>query len=658
MASTSWRAKPDVRRDMPIWQAVADEARELTRVLAEPWLWLAAAAMLLCGTLAYLVPYDLRLDIGGSPKDCNGAAVFDVPYIVGFNPEPEFAGPADDCTDRTIAYRWAFEDATVEFPGIGRVAYDVVLRLTSGQPTGQAVPSTWIANGAALVVPVRPEARAYHLLAPPSAFSSLRLDFQTSPYQPPGDPRALGFAVDRIHVSSLGPAAPSWFQLLTLTAMVTLAYLMARHWALSQPLAASVAVVAIAAFVALLIWQREGLTIFSGQALRLMLVGFLLAVALEPLARGAARALEISLLPLEARRIVALVVIAWLIRALGLLHPQTYSSDVGLHMNNLLGVTRGEVIFTEGLPAEAGGGAAPYPPALYVMLAPWQLLNLDLRTLVTTANALADSLAILWIWLVLRLVGASPSASYFAAGLYLFATPLLRSLSTGEMANVWGQSLVLPWLLALLLWRKGRVTAAVLGAATAIALLGHSGVFLSLGLLLAALGVIWLVHRDQQVWKFALVVMLVVVGVVVGYFFAFLDVLTRTSTPVTSSTTPLERLGNEAREFVVVSGQIGPLLAVLGLSGLVAAWYRWRRLGDVLAAWWLSTLLSWSTLLFSQQALRWEAFLFPALVLGGGLALAELWRQGAAHRWTAAVLLFAATAHGGILWVQRLITYR
>ena len=51
-------------------------------------------------------------------------------------------------------------------------------------------------------------------------------------------------------------------------------------------------------------------------------------------------------------------------------------------------------------------------------------------------------------------------------------------------------------------------------------------------------------------------------------------------------------------------------------------------LGPLLAAWLGSTAISLGSLLWTRQALRWEAFVFPALAILGGTALAGLHRQG------------------------------
>jgi hypothetical protein len=189
-------------------------------------------------------------------------------------------------------------------------------------------------------------------------------------------------------------------------------------------------------------------------------------------------------------------------------------------------------------------------------------------------------------------------------------------------------------------------------------LLGHSGVFLSLVLLLSVLGLLWIIRRDPLVWRFALSTGTALASVVVGYYGAFLQVIRDRPASSPPTTSVMTRLGFELGELVTWPGQIGPILTLLGLAGLVLAWWRCRPLGEVLVAWWLATLLSWGTLLVSGQALRWEAFILPAVMIGGGMVIAEMWQRRGLIRVTAASIVSAVLIHGGVLWVQRLITYR
>ena len=77
----------------------------------------------------------------------------------------------------------------------------------------------------------------------------------------------------------------------------------------------------------------------------------------------------------------------------------------------------------------------------------------------------------------------------------------------------------------------------------------------------------------------------------------------------------------------------------------------------LLLAWWGGTLLSLGLLLFANQGVRWQAFLYPALCLGAGPALAALWSRGRAGR-TAVVSLVAFLAWYGLaFWVVQIRDY-
>lgn len=648
-----------------LWVVVRAEGGTLRRWLREPWLWLLVAAMVALGALAYRVPFAYTLDIGGSPPvvaNCAAANVYDQPYIEGFNlPDSEYDVPRDACQSATVAYRWAFEDVRIRFPGVGDGSLIADLSIVGLPPTTTTLTSTWSLNDTSLVtLPLTRPRATYHLLLPARSSGDLDLQIHTPAVQPPGDPRRLAFAADALQVRASGAIAPDWRQLGLLAAIVGVSYGLARRWSLPLRWSVLCGAIMILLLATLLAWQRLGLTISTPRIAKILLGGYALTVLLEPLATKLARRIKIVTAPREIRAVTALIVLAWLIRVIGLLHPQTFSSDVGLNANNLRAVTQGFVIFTEHLPSEAGGGPAPYPPGQYIALLPFQLVSTDLNILLTLANALADSAAILWLWLILRGSEQPPVGAYFAGLTYIFAIPLLLSLSVGEMANVWGQALVLPWVLVLLLWRRRQVGDSVFGVTTAIVLLSHFGVLLSLLAFGAALTGVWVVQREPRIWRYVLIGGAALGGVALIYYGdaeLIRAVLDRPSAPP-AATTAAQRIGREASKLLHINSTIGPLLTTLGLAGLVIMWQRSRALGGVLLAWWVAMLLSWATLLISQQALRWESFIFPAVALGSGVALSDLWCRRTIPKLSAATATLALLGSGGIWWIERLISYR
>jgi hypothetical protein len=59
----------------------------------------------------------------------------------------------------------------------------------------------------------------------------------------------------------------------------------------------------------------------------------------------------------------------------------------------------------------------------------------------------------------------------------------------------------------------------------------------------------------------------------------------------------------------------------------------------------------------SDQAVRWQPFLFPALCLGGGAALAAWRRRGRAGRWLTYTALVYLAWHATSDWVGLIATY-
>lgn len=629
----------------------------IVTLLREPWLWLLVVLMLAGAAGAYRVPYFFRLDIGGGLA----SPVYDRPYLLGgFNIDPE----TDSATRPPGAFRWAFDDARLAFPGLGPGIYAVTLRVATAHPAPAApAPSRWLLDGTPLiVVPVLPVPRSYHLLLP-STGPNLDLHILTPPFHAMGDPRSLAFAADMLQVVPLTHPAPAWPVLGWLAGCVAVLYVLLRSSGLKQLLSVLSGLGVVAGLVWWLAFQRLSLTSFAPRLCAVLLGGLMVSFLVRPVLASLASALGIAMPQGEARALTVLVILAWVIRLGGLLHPQALTSDLGLHMHNLENLVMGEVIFTEDLPGEAGGGPAPYPPAQYVMLAPWQLLA-NSEQVTRIGNTLGDSLAIAALWLVLRMAGAPVPAALFAGGLYLFATPLLNAMSIGEMANVWGQALVGPLVVLVVYWQQAhpeRRPDLALGVGMTIGLLGHFGVFLSL---LIFLGAYALLLYPRGPWlRFGAIVAVALFATVVLYYSSFVTILADRS----GARLPFGwgRLRGELAGAFSMVGALGPLLGLLGFAGLAMLLRDMRSrvasgmvLGPLLAAWFCSTLISLGSLLFTQQALRWEIFLFPALALTGGIALAGLYRQGRLGRGAAYTLLALSCVRGAALWYWQIATYQ
>jgi hypothetical protein len=672
--------------------------------LRDAALWGVLLVGIVAWTVAYQWPYTFHLAIGGDPAthsredDRPFLQPFGQPYHenASFNasqPQP----PRGDSTDwwelPEAPYRWTTANATMAFPGIGSGHWLVEVR-ASGQPADRPTQSRWSDGTNTVNVAIaRQTPRIYRFLAQPDQLGNLILQFRTEPYAAPNDPRSLGFRMHAISLLPTGLQWPSWAQFGWLAGCVALCYGMARRLGAAQRWAGACAL-ALAALLALLLaaW-RMWLTIFTPALLPLLAGCYLLAVVLLQIvdcrlqieqrrtthdARRANVIVSSCHRVIVSRSVVLLVVLAFALRLGGTLYPHTIFSDIGLNSNNVEEFTVGNVYFTEGLPSEAGGGQAPYPPGQYLVLAPGQLLlpvNDDGRKLlVKIGNALLDSLVVGLLWSMLRRAGASQRVALFGAALYIAPTPLLDSFSIGEFANIFGQGMAMPLLAllaiggagerghagehtgSLLHGRRFAVALALLG----IALLGHLGVTISLAATLASLCLLYLLTPQSRHSFVPLVFMgiVAVAFVALFYYSAFAQLLSERFAG--GAQTPADALSIGGK--IVRQGHllvISPLLIGLGAFGMLLAGRAsqgvWLRF--MLGAWWLGTLLSFGLLLFANQAVRWQHFLYPALCLGGGLLLAVLWRRGHAARLVVAVALLFIIGQSVALWIERLIDY-
>jgi hypothetical protein len=391
--------------------------------------------------------------------------------------------------------------------------------------------------------------------------------------------------------------------------------------------------------------------------------------------------------------VVALALLAFALRAGGMLHPHAIFSDHLLNANNLLELARGDVYFTEGLPDDSGGGDAPYPPGLYVLLAPaltFAPAHLDSRALIVQlGTALLDSLVLVLLWLLLRRAGLGQRAALFGAALYLLPESIMPAFSIGNYANLGGQVLMLPVLALLALGRvpasDNLPAAAVQGHTTlllalllTVGLLGHLGVTISLALLLLAAWLLSLAGALIQrvvlpdtfrpgVLTIGGLIAALVAGVL--YYSApeflplYAERLADDATSSAGGSSLLAVLWNTATGLFTEYSRLLPLTVLIGLAGALLLWVsqatlpRRRGLALLLLAWWLGVLFSFGLQLIASQGVRWELFLYPALCLGGGALLAALWRRGIAGRVVAGSGLLMIVIHGLIGWIWQIYTY-
>ncbi len=657
----------------------------------------ALSAMLLLSllvwTLAYQVPVGLDLAIGGD-RVANRRED-DRPFLQNVHDsEPDQRGVDWRTLPPGYSYRWTRSDSTLLLPGAGGGGWLLTIHADSGRPNNQAASSTWQLGNQQLELTIPPGGRIYRLLAQANANGDVQLRMQTAPYISANDPRELGLVLREVRATPLatGLHAPALPQLGWLTAILVLVYVLARGLALGRYPALLLVGSGMLVSAALLATQRFALTLFTPTLTLLLLscsvIPLLLRGAYAVWSRPASLPLSIARLP---GGIIALVLLAFALRLGGMLHPHAIFSDHVFNANNLFKVGLGQVYLSAGLPAEAGGGTAPYPPGLYLLLLPAQLLfppdTAGRVLLVQAGTALLDSLVLALIWLLLRHAGLSQRAAYFGAACYLLPPPLLESFSIGEYANIGGQVLALP-AIALLAWNwvqwessRGYGQLWVWVPLLAIGLLGHFGVAISLATLLIAAWLMALGQRqvNGRVDNSALGRLTVagaLAALLVGliyysaplYIEIFAQRLLGSSANATTAEPWLATLGHTLLSLIGLERPQGrnplPIFLVTGcLIGLLIIWIgsqnkpRQRGLAALIGAWWLGVLLSQGLMLIASQGVRWSIFLYPALCLGVGPALATLWRRGGAGRVVSSSIVAATLLYGLIIWITQIRDY-
>jgi len=325
----------------------------------------------------------------------------------------------------------------------------------------------------------------------------------------------------------------------------------------------------------------------------------------------------------------AVIGLVFFLRAALVTYPSFPAIDVTLHANKVIYQKHGGVVTNiVGDPAHRGVLTVPYPPALYVALAPFVTTLPEGEAAVRMAMAILEGTAPILVGGVLRAGGASADAVAQAAVAAAVMPEGMLVLAKGVAANIAGTWVTV--LAALALLRKAG--APLLAGAIALAFLCHPGAAAALAGLLA----VWMLltaHADDT-RRAARVLGIVLVAAGIAWLAYYREVLGLTVATLGSVS---EAAGSNAFGFFGVRwvhiGKIvqdlllkyggGPvILAVVGLRRkdlppqLLLLLQAWFAIGAVLG---LFAVLT-------PFALRFEYFLLPAVAMAAGLG-AERWRE-------------------------------
>jgi hypothetical protein len=401
-------------------------------------LLLGLFAMLLL--LAAQAPLAYTVDVG--VEDGTGS---DLPLVAGFHPREQ---------DVQGTFRWTRDSSYIRLPGMAVRPILLTLRLIAvSAEVAQRGPQEvelW-ANGArAARLPVRPQGAIYRILLPPAPGGDQQLELRSATFVPTGDERAIGAGLAAFSVRAPpDPALPAWRSTLLWLGAAALAWLVLRRagFGPGAALAMLLPLTLLAGLAALLDPPRfafgagpAALALGLGWLLALLLcstpaallaggmaaaglataatvarattgiegghelvawvatagLALLAAGALRPALAELCRRLGIAAWPGHWRWLALMAVVALATRYGGKIYPDSMPGDIGFHVNRFADVARGTLLIV----SRNRGVDFPYPPALYLLLAPLTLPGLDRRVALQLGAALLDALSPLLVYVI------------------------------------------------------------------------------------------------------------------------------------------------------------------------------------------------------------------------------------------------------------------
>lgn len=562
--------------------------------------------------------------------------------------------------DDGVPFRWSSGDSRIELAQFGQ-GRALVLGLEIGASApGQRAPALALsyAGQPPITLAIDDRPRVYRVLVPPAAarLGSLALGLHSATVSAPPDTRPLGLRFEAATIDVLAPSGLVWpapVPALTNLLLLAVGALLLRR--LRMPAGAIVAIVALAALALALIYHQQQL-LTDSYALRLLVALAVLTTLtywLLPLAERAGQLIA----PRLMRALWAIAVLACLIRLAGALYPLFDAFDLALNVDRLLKTLGGTLVITK-RSIEFRNGITVYPPGPYVVLLPGLLLGLAPKLLVQAGIALIDGCGALTTGLLARALGASGRTAIMSALIYAAAPISLTALWWGLSAQAFGQALMSPLALAILLaLRRPRLRHwAIVGLLFSMALLTHIGVAI---LAVVWLGLAWLALRLRGAtpaahwWRLTQVL---VIGGLFSFALIYIDVVGLKIQQMyevgekvqTSGYVPAYSL--IARGFLIAFHPLGLLLLP---AGLLLLWHsRLPRGGaELLGGWVGAVALFWAIEMYSGLQVRYIYFLTPLACILIGALLDRLAARGLLARRVAWVVALLLVAQGSIYWL-------
>jgi hypothetical protein len=568
--------------------------------------------------------------------------------------------------DARGGYRWTQEHSTIRFPLVGRGAWGTGTMVAGIQvgpfPAHLSPPDVTLgwSGSVSTTLTTDNDPRSYQLLVPHQHMrgGSLSITLASKTTVVGDDPRPIGVRVEGVTLAFPG----AWVVRPTLAIVVlqalVLVFCALLLWQLGVPLRYGVVVLAVVGVLLLVLFCWQGL--LMGVYLARLAVALALLTLLTALLLPLALRHATWLAPPRLMRVLwGIMLLACLIRLVGSLYPLFSAYDLSLNVGRLSKTLFGTLIDTN-KSIEFRNGVTIYPAGPYLLFLPWLLAGVSPEMAVQAGVSLIDGAGALLVAAIARTFGSSSRTAIFSALLYAAIPINLTALWWGLSAQIFGQALMLPLVIALIVAMRERFVLrpwVLAGVLLSMALLSHIGVAI---LAVAWLGLVWLWMRLRQTvsmavwWRFT--GMLVVSGIV-GFalvYSVFLALKLEQAGEVsekilTSGYVPAYEL--IYRGFRIAFHELGFVLLV---PGLVLLWQRTLpRGGRVLIGSWLVVVaFFWGVEMLTALQVRYIYFLTPLACIAGGGLLDRLAARGKVARVLAWVVLIGLLIQGSSYWYR------
>ncbi|HEX8221202.1 MAG TPA: hypothetical protein VF914_18575 [Chloroflexia bacterium] len=679
----------------------------LLRRLLNPGVFAGVLATLALVLLAYQARPSYAIGIGTPP---------DTSIVRGFNTPEQMPGEVRQ------AFRWTTEESFITLRDVGRQDFSVILTVSGFRPEGQEPARLVVDVGGRTVLDVEPAPQltnyAFQVSRDDVSDGTLVMRLSSNTFVPPGDPnpRPLGVVVTGALVAP-GTNPDRFIEppLRVVVGLVSAAALMgvllaALGWGVGAVAAGSTLVGLLAGW--LIVSNRLWLT--SGRWYEVWPQALLAGAVFTGLVAGAGwlvqRQARARWPALDQRVLLSVMLLAFVVRLAGQLHPLINIIDLAFHSHRFDTVQTGQLLFTI-RSDEWGGHETFYLPTPYVFMLPLQWLLNDQLLVIRLFTVALGTLGAGLLYLAARAATGEGRAGLLAATLYVVVPIAVLPYSWGITSNLFGEFFALCALTLLVTCyrylRPSRPGFWALLLLLLLALLSHPGVVQLTGLAVGLTGLLWAafgrrtmlgVKQAVPVGVWVLSALLLGVGLAYvlyyGHFAAdMLDTLQQIRAERAAQATPGavhllvggsvsdRSLGlivryAESRSDWLVGGLLGfwneaqayyrvwPMgAALLGFASIwpmrrsLGRWAVGRRMLVLTALGWGGAVLAFALVGWTMNLyVRYALFALPLVCLGSALVLSRFWRRGWAGPLLVCLVLAFFAFEALNLWQYR-ITY-